>query len=541
MPEKKAFLSSTGKDLAEYREAAYHAIEGLDGWHCVRMEDFGARDWDADEFCRARVAECDVLVGIVGHLYGTVPKGKKESYTEREYEAAKNAGNARLMFVAPEDFPLPANLREPKTKWSKQRAFRERVSSEQIKDTFTSPDDLARRVIQAIRNWEQEHAAERPTQGAPNATGKAKPNVVFDGFEYVRDQLVQPANISEDALSEFACVRFVNEPEVKGPGTTVPDLHAHIEISQGEKNILAVADGRWAENVDREQAPGRETKSIPLPSNGETRTLNIVMQRRGQDECYGWSHGGRKIPDPPIPKGSHAVRVELDGSNMEARTFRFELRNNGREDFLELREAPGSTIPCSARWASKRSALAIECRTESGLRLGDERMALAYLVVRCVNQGQIQNAYVKVNRILEHTFQSINRESRPYTQRLYEHEDIFLKWQATEERYHSFHSEAVLNVARGRSGDGGYGLVSHTSNLFPRLQIWDWYEITLDIAADNSPLLQRTLILRMEEPIAEIADKRVLIPGAPYHVEFREKEPGETMPPPNPGTAGSPS
>ena len=42
MPDKKAFLSSTGRDLTEHREAAYHAIEGLDGWHCVRMEDSGA-------------------------------------------------------------------------------------------------------------------------------------------------------------------------------------------------------------------------------------------------------------------------------------------------------------------------------------------------------------------------------------------------------------------------------------------------------------------------------------------------------------------
>ena len=38
---KTAFLSSTAKDLAEYRDAAYQAIEGLDDWHCRRMEDFG--------------------------------------------------------------------------------------------------------------------------------------------------------------------------------------------------------------------------------------------------------------------------------------------------------------------------------------------------------------------------------------------------------------------------------------------------------------------------------------------------------------------
>ena len=384
------------------------------------------------------------------------------------------------------------------------------------------------------------HTAATVAEGAPTTAEKVKPNIVFDGFSHVPEQLVTVANISQDRRAEFVRLRFVNEPERTGPEATVPDLHARIEISQGGKPVLTVEDGRWAENVDREEAPGRETKAVPLPGNGETRTLDIVMQRRGEDECYGWSHGGRQIPHPPIPKGSYEVRVELAGSNMETRTFLFELRNNGKEDFLELREAAGFTDPCSARWASERSAVAIECRTESGIRLGDERTALAYLLVRSVNQGQIQNAYVKVNRILEHTFQNINKEWRPYTQPLYEHEDIFLKWQATEERYHSFHSEATLNVARGRRGDGRYGLISHVPNLFPGLQIWDWYEITLDIAADNSPLLQRTLILKMEEPIVEMDGKKVYFPDSPYRVEFREKEPGEAMPPPDPDTAGSP-
>ena len=80
MALKTVFLRSTGRDLADYREAAYRAIEGLDGYHCVRMEDFGARDWVSDDFCRARVAACDLFVGIVGHLYGSCPQGSQTSY-----------------------------------------------------------------------------------------------------------------------------------------------------------------------------------------------------------------------------------------------------------------------------------------------------------------------------------------------------------------------------------------------------------------------------------------------------------------------------
>ena len=45
------------KDLAECRKAIIATIEGLDGYHCVRMENFGARDSAADEFCQALVDE----------------------------------------------------------------------------------------------------------------------------------------------------------------------------------------------------------------------------------------------------------------------------------------------------------------------------------------------------------------------------------------------------------------------------------------------------------------------------------------------------
>ena len=54
---KNVLLRSTGRDLAQYREAVYRAIEGLDGYNCVRMEDFGARDWEADNFCLSRAWE----------------------------------------------------------------------------------------------------------------------------------------------------------------------------------------------------------------------------------------------------------------------------------------------------------------------------------------------------------------------------------------------------------------------------------------------------------------------------------------------------
>src|SRR4051812_41431520 len=108
----RVFLSSTVKELSNQREAIARAIERLDEVRCIRMEDFGARNQDVESFCREKIAECDILVGLIGHLHGSSPPGDARSYTEIEYDTAVALGKPRLMYMAAEDFPIPANLQE---------------------------------------------------------------------------------------------------------------------------------------------------------------------------------------------------------------------------------------------------------------------------------------------------------------------------------------------------------------------------------------------------------------------------------------------
>ncbi|MEX2301811.1 MAG: DUF4062 domain-containing protein [Bryobacterales bacterium] len=170
------FLSSVAAGLKDYRENVYRAIEGLEGYHCVRMEDFGARDALSVDLCREKVVTCDMFVGILGHLYGSCPPGSDMSFTEIEYEAAQEASKSPLMFVAPEEAPIPANLIEPPEDREKQRLFRARVLSERQAVIF-NPDasrtrglELSTQVVQAIHNArsslttiEQQRTAEQLT------------------------------------------------------------------------------------------------------------------------------------------------------------------------------------------------------------------------------------------------------------------------------------------------------------------------------------------------------------------------------------------
>lgn len=156
---RKVFLSSTGKDLQEYRDAVFASLSRLVGWHCVRMEDFTARsDATTIQHCRQAAADCTVFVGLLGPCYGSIPEGETASYTEQEYDAAKSALRPRLIFLTPGNFRVAADVldSEPPEHRRKQRAFREKVQRDQHPgnpQAYADPGTLASTVVAALQNW----------------------------------------------------------------------------------------------------------------------------------------------------------------------------------------------------------------------------------------------------------------------------------------------------------------------------------------------------------------------------------------------------
>src|SRR5215471_16689372 len=142
--KRQVFISSTAKDLAEFRAATIKQVERLDGWKCVNMERFGARAGPTVDACKELVQSCDLFLGIVGHLYGSCPKDSSTSYTEHEYEAALTANIPRLMFIAHEGVAVLPELRAADSDPERQIVFRNRVrDSGEIVGWFDSPAGLA--------------------------------------------------------------------------------------------------------------------------------------------------------------------------------------------------------------------------------------------------------------------------------------------------------------------------------------------------------------------------------------------------------------
>ncbi len=150
---KTVFLSSTGKDLADWRAQIITDARGYDWFRLDAMEEWGARSHPPIELCRRRVAEADMLAGLIGHYRGWEPDGDaaRRSITEMEYDWAVAGGKARLMFVAPDGFAGAASDGEP---GARQRDFRARLLSAETVDQrcFGSAHALSTAVFKAIVN-----------------------------------------------------------------------------------------------------------------------------------------------------------------------------------------------------------------------------------------------------------------------------------------------------------------------------------------------------------------------------------------------------
>jgi formylglycine-generating enzyme required for sulfatase activity len=136
----KVFISSTSKDLKEYRQAA---IDAVIKHECaiLAMEHFGARAGKPVKVCADDVQKCDIFVGIYAHRYGFIPKGSQTSITQQEYELAKKLGKPRLCFIVDKSFLWLPEFIE-KEKYAELEAFIKKVKDENTVTFFSDVADF---------------------------------------------------------------------------------------------------------------------------------------------------------------------------------------------------------------------------------------------------------------------------------------------------------------------------------------------------------------------------------------------------------------
>jgi tetratricopeptide (TPR) repeat protein len=204
----KVFLSSTAQDLVAYRQVADDTILRL-SQESIVMERFGPLPGEPVAECERKARESDVVVCIVAHRYGFVPEEGKGSITRREVEAAKSAGKNVLVWIVADDHPWtekkeqdlltdptvladPARVVEVAAGVEALLEFKNWLRQNVVCETFTTPDDLGRKIAVALGVYirkEAEPATIAPVRAEVRIVHALQPAPHFRGREALLNEL----------------------------------------------------------------------------------------------------------------------------------------------------------------------------------------------------------------------------------------------------------------------------------------------------------------------------------------------------------------
>jgi hypothetical protein len=155
----KAFLSSTFSELVEEREAVLKSLHKRRAT-TLAMEYFPATASTPLGTALGNLRDSDVMILVIGFRAGSLlPDGSGSTYTSAEYDELLALGREALVFVRQRKrwWQRQPSWRNEERDPKKKKAlddFKARVGEKWTWDYFTTPDQLALAVIQALDQWE---------------------------------------------------------------------------------------------------------------------------------------------------------------------------------------------------------------------------------------------------------------------------------------------------------------------------------------------------------------------------------------------------
>ncbi|MEL7500602.1 MAG: tetratricopeptide repeat protein [Planctomycetota bacterium] len=149
----RVFISATTGDLGSIRQLAKEALLSMD-CHPVEQTNFPPDYRTVREILKEKISGCQAVIHIVGQRYGAEPNPAKlpngasrRSYTQIEYDLAKQLNKKVYVFLCPNSFPFNDCEPESDEKQRLQQAHRNQLSAgDQIWTKVTGSDELAVRI-----------------------------------------------------------------------------------------------------------------------------------------------------------------------------------------------------------------------------------------------------------------------------------------------------------------------------------------------------------------------------------------------------------
>lgn len=223
----RIFVSSTFIDLKEERNIIIRSILQL-GHFPICMETFVASQYHQMDFIKEQLDSADMFIIIIGKKYGSCPEDDTCSYTEHEYEYAKQIGLPILAFISSEKYDPDAKLVfEPKEKKDSLKEFLDKLKKERLSAFWDNAADLAskangsiekliRKDIEGwIRETKYQRIKRREITDNINHLQKAIYSIDFSSDNYSQDCLVNKCNELINIYHQLQDVGFAPRDRVQ--------------------------------------------------------------------------------------------------------------------------------------------------------------------------------------------------------------------------------------------------------------------------------------------------------------------------------------
>lgn len=141
----QVFISSTFKDLREYRSAAYDILTS-EGHFPAGMENFIATSHKPEEYIKRVIDDSDYYILIIGERYGSIVENQQISFTEMEYNYAKSKG----ITIIPIIYNGPKKLVKSIDNETMLNRFKTKVCNENTVMWFDDKKSLQLAINQAL-------------------------------------------------------------------------------------------------------------------------------------------------------------------------------------------------------------------------------------------------------------------------------------------------------------------------------------------------------------------------------------------------------
>jgi len=184
------FVSSTWEDMQSYREAVRNALNKAGCIPCG-MERFTASAQSPLDTCFEELEKSQVYICILGMRYGSIDSTSGKSYTELEYEKAKELNLPILAFLIDEEKAVfqrkDFDREDMATKMEKLEDFKNRIkkSKEVTCAFFDSPATLSDLVFRSI-------TAELKRRTSTDASIESEKETYIEGAQLFRKFVKRP-------------------------------------------------------------------------------------------------------------------------------------------------------------------------------------------------------------------------------------------------------------------------------------------------------------------------------------------------------------